>query len=170
MVIGAGGLGHMGIAILKALSPAQIIAVDLAEDKLELAREVGADHAVKPDDALALVNDVTDGLGAQLVLDFVGAQPTVDLAATLAGVLSDLTIVGLAGGALPVAAFQVPWECSVAVPYWGTLPELDEVVALAQAGKISMHIEQFPLTDALAVYDRMRAGKLRGRAVLLPND
>lgn len=169
VAIGAGGLGHMGIALLKALSPAQVVAVDLADDKLELAREVGADHAVHPDKASALVDDLTGGLGAQLVLDFVGAQSTVELAAGLASPLSDLAIVGLAGGALPVAAFQVPWECAVTVPYWGTLPELDEVVALAQRGAITLHVEQFPLADGLAVYDRLRGGKLRGRAVLLPN-
>lgn len=81
MVIGAGGLGHVGIQILKALSAAQVIAVDLSEQKLVLAKEVGADHAMLSDDAAASsIRELTNGRGAEAVFDFVGAQPTVELA------------------------------------------------------------------------------------------
>ncbi|HEX2316911.1 MAG TPA: NAD(P)-dependent alcohol dehydrogenase [Thermomonospora sp.] len=169
VVIGVGGLGHVAVQILKAVAPATVIAVDLADDKLDLARRAGADHTVRSGpDAAARIRDLTDGQGADLVLDMVGAQPTVELAASAAAVLGDLTIVGLAGGRLPVAYGLVPSECSVTTPYWGTRDELIEVVALARAGLVAPHVETFPLALFHEVYRRMREGRLEGRAVLVP--
>lgn len=170
VVIGVGGLGHVGVQILKASSPATLIAVDVAADKLELARAAGADHTVvSGPDTVAAIRDLTGGRGADLVLDCVGAQATVELGAAIAAVLGDLTIVGLGGGVLPVGFSTVPWELSVSIPYWGTRDELAEVLALAAKGRISPHVETFPLDEALEVYRRLRAGQITGRAVLLPN-
>lgn len=169
VVIGAGGLGHMGIQILKALSPAKVVALDVSEEKLELARQVGADETVVSDAAAAdRVREITGGYGAEFVVDFVGAQPTIDLAAKVVASRSHLTIVGLAGGTLPVQFGAVPFECSVTIPYWGSRPELLEVLALAESGQISLHVEKFPLDQAVDVYQRLREGRLTGRAVLIP--
>jgi alcohol dehydrogenase, propanol-preferring len=169
VVIGVGGLGHMGVQILKALSASRVIAVDLDETKLALAREVGADETVASSaEAAAQIRELTHGLGAQLVLDFVGAEPTLRLAAQVARNDGEITIVGLAGGALPVAFGQVPFECPVSIPYWGSAVELMEVLALARDGLITPHIERFPLDRAGEAYERMRAGTLNGRAVIVP--
>jgi propanol-preferring alcohol dehydrogenase len=169
VVIGVGGLGHMAIQILRALSPARIVALDASPDKLDLAREVGADHAVSTaDDASAQVRSLAGEPGAQLALDFVGAQDTMALAASVVRPLGHLTIVGLAGGTLPFSMITVPWECSVQTVYWGSVTELAEVIALAHAGKIAAHVERFPLTQAGEAYERMREGSLRGRAVIVP--
>jgi D-arabinose 1-dehydrogenase-like Zn-dependent alcohol dehydrogenase len=73
VAIGAGGVGHIGIQCLRALSPAELIVVDRSPQALELARECGADHTVVADGGHAeAVRELTDGSGAQVVLDFVG--------------------------------------------------------------------------------------------------
>jgi propanol-preferring alcohol dehydrogenase len=171
VVIGAGGLGQMAIQVLKALSAAAtVIAVDMSTAKLETAKKMGADEAlVSGDDAVKRIKDMTRGQGANLVLDMVGAKPTLQMAAQISRVLGHVTIVGLGGGALPVNFHSPAKECSVASPYWGSIPELMEVVSLAQAGKIKMLVEQFPLERAGEVYHLLHDGKIQGRAVILPN-
>ncbi|GII03577.1 NAD(P)-dependent alcohol dehydrogenase [Planobispora takensis] len=170
LVIGIGGLGHVAVELLKALSPATVIAVDTAPGKLDLAKRLGADHTLPGDqDTESRVRDLTSGRGANLVLDFVGGQQTLALAAACASVLGEVAIVGLAGGDLPVGVGRLPFECPVSVPYWGSRPELMEVVALARQRRITPHVETFPLEQALEAYRRMREGELAGRAVLLPH-
>jgi propanol-preferring alcohol dehydrogenase len=169
VVIGAGGLGHMAIQILKAMSAAQVVAVDLKQEALDLARSMGADHAVPSDDAAAdAIRDVTGGKGADLALDFVGADPTVALAAQVVRSLGHATIVGIGGGTFAFGFFSVPYEVSLATTYWGSLPELSEVLELARRGLIKAHIERYPLTDAVGAYDKLHAGELEGRAVIVP--
>ena len=170
VVIGAGGLGHMAVQILRAVCPATVVVVDRDADALALARDVGADHTVlSTDDAVAQVRELTGGIGADVVIDLVGVDATLQLGAAVARSLADLTLVGIGGGTLPLGFFTVPYELSVATTYWGSLPELVEVIALARAGKISAHVERIALDDAPAAYDRMRAGTLRGRAVVVPD-
>ena len=171
VVIGAGGLGQMAIQVLRALSAATtIVAVDTAADKLEVARQMGADEGLlSNDEAVTRIKDLTGGQGAELVLDLVGVNPTLKMAAQVARVLGHLTIVGLGNGALPVNISSPPHECSVAAPYWGTIPELMEVVSLAQAGKIKMLVEYFPLERAGEAYRLLHDGKIQGRAVITPN-
>lgn len=170
VVIGAGGLGQMAIQILRALSPATtIVAVDTAVDKLEIAKQMGADEVlVSGDNAIKHIKDMTRGQGAELVLDMVGVNPTLQMAAQIARVFGHLTIVGLGGGALPVNFFSPPHECSVASPFWGSIPELMEVVTLGEAGKIKMRIEYFPLERAGEAYHLLHQGKIQGRAVITP--
>ena len=171
VVIGAGGLGQMAIQILRALSSATtVVAVDTADDKLTTAKRMGADEGLlSGDEAVTRIKDMTRGQGAQLVLDMVGVDPTLRMAAQVARVRGHLTIVGLGGGALPVNFFSLPHECSVASPYWGFIPELMEVVTLAQAGKIQMLAEHFPLERAGEAYQLLREGRIQGRAVITPN-
>jgi D-arabinose 1-dehydrogenase-like Zn-dependent alcohol dehydrogenase len=89
----------------------------------------------------------------------------LDMAATG----GDVAIVGSAGGALPVGFGALPLEVRVTVPFWGTRAEFAEVIALARAGRISAHVERFPLSDAAAAYAKLRAGEVRGRAVVMPD-
>jgi propanol-preferring alcohol dehydrogenase len=171
VVIGAGGLGQMAIQILRALSSATtVVAVDTAADKLTTAKRMGADEALlSGDEAVTRIKDMTRGRGAQLVLDMVGVNSTLRMAAQVARVRGHLTIVGLGGGALPVNFFSPPHECSVASPYWGFITELMEVVSLAQARKIQMLVEYFPLERAGEAYRLLHDGKIQGRAVITPN-
>jgi propanol-preferring alcohol dehydrogenase len=100
----------------------------------------------------------------------VGVKPTLEMATQISRVLGHVTIVGLGGGALPVNFHSPAKECSVASPYWGSIPELMEVVSLAQAGKIRMLVEQFPLERATEAYHLLHDGKIPGRAVIIPNN
>jgi propanol-preferring alcohol dehydrogenase len=169
VVIGVGGLGHMAVQILRAISSAQIIAVDLDPAKLKLATEVGADQVVQSGDtATAEILELTGGLGSPVVLDFVGVDSTMQLAASVAQPNGEVTIVGLAGGSLPFQFGALPWDCAITVPYWGSGVELIEVLDLARSGKIQAHVEQFPLAQVADAYDRLRAGTLTGRAVIVP--
>jgi propanol-preferring alcohol dehydrogenase len=169
VVIGVGGLGHMGIQILRAVSSARIVAVDRDAGALELARDVGA-HDTVPigPDAAARIRDITSGVGADLVVDCVGVNDTLALGAAVARPMGDLTLVGIGGGTLPVGFFTVPYELSVTTTYWGSIPELVEVIELARAGNLRARIERFSLDDAPAAYEQMREGKLHGRAVIVP--
>ncbi|MDR3359997.1 MAG: hypothetical protein LBO20_05000, partial [Bifidobacteriaceae bacterium] len=72
------------------------------------------------------------------------------------------------GGKATVGFGVVPYECNVFSPYWGTRGELYDVVALARRGVIKLHTEQYPIDDGVAVYQRLHAGKVMGRAVLTP--
>lgn len=169
VVIGAGGLGHMAVQLLLAMCPAQVVVVDQRPEALELARSEGAHHTVlSGDTAAGQIQDLTEGLGADVTLDLVGVDATLALGAAVTRTLGDLTIVGIGGGTLPLSFFSIAYEVSVATTYWGSLPELWEVMALARAGKIRPKVTRFPLDRALDAYDAMRGGRLDGRAVIVP--
>jgi propanol-preferring alcohol dehydrogenase len=172
VVIGVGGLGQMAIQVLKALcSAATVVAVDTSSDKLDVAKRFGADEAlISGADAVKRIKDITKGHGAELVLDLVGVGPTLAMSAEVARVLGHLTIVGVGNATLPVSFSSPPHECSVASPFWGTIPELMEVISLAQAGKVKMLVEHFALDDAAHAYRLLHDGKIQGRAVITPND
>ena len=168
VVIGVGGLGHLAIQILRALSAAQVVALDISDDKLAFAREVGAHAAFRSDpSSIDAVRDLTGGHGVDAVFDFVGHQATADVAAKLVGKISDIVMVGLGPGAVPVGIFTVPGGTSVRAPVWGTLPELYEVLDLARTGAITVMTERFSLEDAPRAYERLHARTLRGRAVIV---
>ena len=171
VVIGIGGLGHMAVQLLKALTPATLIAGDIDPAKLEHARQLGAEHLVNTRDgdaAAEAIARIVGPRGVTMVLDLVGAQPTVDLGVRVVGRDSRLTVVGLGGGVVHYGANQPPYGCQVTVPYWGSRAELMEVIALAQAGRIHADVETFPLEQAVDVYQRLREGGIKGRAVLVP--
>ncbi len=170
VVIGVGGLGHMAVQILRALTPARVIAVDVSADKLRLAREVGADEVLEPGEGAAeAIRELSGGLGAELVLDNVGANDTLALAAQVVRFESHLTMIGLAGGTFPFGFGALPFECRLTLPYWGTAIELMEVLDLAREGKIGAHVERFPLDRVAEAYRRLREGSLEGRAVICPH-
>ena len=173
VAIGIGGLGHMGVQLLEAMTAATVIAVDLDKEKLDIALRLGAEHAVVSDgSAAAAVLDLTGGYGADVVLDFTGVEATIALAAATVAPTGAIRIVGLGGGALTYSAggdpFALPWGVSVTRAYGGTRRDLDEVVALARAGRIHVEVEQHPLDDGIAVFEKLERGEVAGRAVLVP--
>ncbi len=170
VVIGVGGLGHMGVQILRALSPARIVAVDVSVEKLRLAGEVGADDAIEAGPSAAEeIRELTGGRGAELVVDMVGSDDSIALSAQVSRFEAQATIVGLAGGKFEFAFGTLPFEAQLCIPYWGSAVELMEVLDLAHAGKIRAHVERFELERADEAYQRMRDGSLDGRAVICPN-
>jgi propanol-preferring alcohol dehydrogenase len=167
VVIGVGGLGQMGIQLLAATTGARVVAVDTDPRKLETARTLGADIVLPSDaDAASTIRKQTGG--ADVVFDMVGSEATLALAAKALRAEGRLVIIGLALGALPVSFFGLPYGAEVATSYWGTAPELIEVVSLARTGKIRVDIETYPLERAPEAYARLRRGEVRGRAVITP--
>jgi len=167
-VIGVGGLGHLAVQILRAITPARVFAVDVREAALELAHESGAELTtlVKPDTHKVLR---AGGAGVDAVLDFVGSDSSLTLAAASLRAGADLVIVGSGGGRLTVGkGGRLPAGARVSLPFWGTRPELPEVIALARAGRLRVAVEEFPLSAAEEAFARLRAGAVRGRAVLVP--
>jgi propanol-preferring alcohol dehydrogenase len=172
VVIGVGGLGHMAVQLLRVLTSTRIIAVDVSPQRLLFAAAVGADDCVPSGpDAAAAIRELTHGLGAELVLDVVGSDETLALAAAVARMEGHLTVLGLAGGSLAWSAMGVlPWACALTSTYWGTAVELSEVIELARTGRIRVHTTRFPLHQAHEAYAALRAGRLEGRAVVCPDD
>lgn len=169
VLIGVGGLGHIAVQIARATTAAQVIAVDVKPEALELARKVGAHHAVLSNDtAAAAIRDLTAGQGADVVIDFVGATPTLDLARSVARMMGDVTIVGIGGGEVPLTFFSQPYEVSVATTYWGSRPELAELLVLAARGDISTERTLYSLDDAVRAYQDLHDGRVTGRAVVVP--
>jgi NAD+-dependent secondary alcohol dehydrogenase Adh1 len=168
-VIGAGGLGHIGIQSLKALTPATVVVVDRSEAALELARSLGADHTVAADGRhVQAVRELTDGQGCEVVLDFVaenGAQADGPAMLRRAG---SYFVVGY-GGTLRLETIDIiSTEINVVGNLVGTYNELAELMILAREGRVRLHTRTYPLTafpEALAALDR---GQVRGRAVLVP--
>lgn len=170
VVIGVGGLGHIAIQILAATTGSTIIACDITQDKLDFAKQLGAKHVVnsKDADAAEQIVKITGVKKAKVILDFVGATPTVALGAKVVSLNGDHTIVGLGGTDFPFKFENIKFGTNMCMPYWGSKTELEEVVGLARQGKIHVEIEKFPMDEILEVYDKMREGKLKGRAVLIP--
>ncbi|MTD54587.1 NAD(P)-dependent alcohol dehydrogenase [Amycolatopsis pithecellobii] len=170
VVIGIGGLGHLAVQILRATTATRIVAVDTRKDALTLAEESGADHALPAEaETSQKIRDLTGGKGADAIFDCVGNDRTLALAAESARTLGDLTIIGLGGGTLPIGFFTLPYELSVQTTYWGSRPELIEVLDLAARGHLRAATTTFPLDEAIEAYHRLEAGDLTGRAVIVPS-
>jgi propanol-preferring alcohol dehydrogenase len=171
VVIGVGGLGHMGIQLLSALSGTTIVALDTRPEALELATACGAHHTVlaSGDDVGAETKEITKGRGAEVVLDFVGIDQTIALGASLGRIRGDVTIVGAAGGTFGMGIYTAPYEMNLRSTMWGTRPELSEVLTLAALGKITPIYETYSLSGSVQAYKQLHANAVRGRAVVVPD-
>ena len=169
VVIGVGGLGHMGVQFVRQTTSARVIAVDPKADARELALAVGADHALSPGDTTAQdIRNLTGGLGADVVLDFVGSEATIRTALGCARSMADVTVVGIAGGSFTWNFFSQAYEVNLTTTYWGSRPELGELFALAAAGRVHTEHTRYSLDHAAQAYADLREGKVRGRAVIVP--
>jgi len=170
VVIGVGGLGHVAVQLLKAVSAARVVAVDRRDEALALAARSGADVVLNASGITAGdLRRAAAGRGAAFVLDCVGTDDTLALAAGAVRPGGHVSVLGLAGGTFPMRFGSVPLETSVIFSNWGTRAELAEVVALARDGAIAIEIERVPLADVPAAYERLAAGRTRGRLVAVPD-
>jgi propanol-preferring alcohol dehydrogenase len=172
VVLGVGGLGHMAVQLLRVLTAGRLIAGDVDPDKLIQAKALGADEVVNTRDVAAAAAQIQKAVGARgatFVLDCVGIQPTLDLGARILGRNSIWTIAGLGGGHHDFHHGSTPYGCAVSIPYWGSRAELVEVIAMARDGRIHADVSEFPLDRAVGVYAKLKAGQIKGRAVLTPS-
>lgn len=166
VIIGIGNIGYFAVQMAKTVSLGiKIIAVDVADDRLKLASELGADYVVNARrDAAENIRKLIGGEGAQAIIDTVGSNDTLKTAIAVAAKKSIVVLVGLAGGLLP----RLPSECVVTNSIWGSYTELKEVLALATAGKIRCQIERFPLDCINEVFQLIERKQIQGQAVITP--
>ena len=170
VVIGIGGLGHIGVQCLDAMSAAQITAVDVKDSALELAERFGADHTANPgeDDVRAFVDSVTDGTGAAQVLDFVGADVTTEYAPDITAAGGDHHIIGYGGHIHEPAQALVNGEFSFVGNIVGRFAELQELVALVEQGDVELYTSRYDLEEINTVAGKLEHGEIEGRAVITP--
>jgi NAD+-dependent secondary alcohol dehydrogenase Adh1 len=169
VVIGAGGLGHIGVQCLKAMTPAEIIVIDPSEPALALARELGADHTVKVDGShVETVKELTDGWGAEAIVDFVGEKGAIEDGIEMVRDGGFYYVIGY-GENIDIPTIDViSREISFIGNLVGTYNDLQELMTLTAQGKVSLHTTTYPLdaiNDAMADLD---GGRLQGRGILVP--
>jgi NAD+-dependent secondary alcohol dehydrogenase Adh1 len=168
-VLGAGGLGHIGIQCLKAMVPAEVIVLDVNDEALALAKEWGADHTVRVDgDQVAHVMDLTGGQGAEVVIDFVGESGAEQWGVDLLRRHGSFFVVGY-GGALQVPTMRIILtEINFVGNLVGSYNDLVELMTLAAQGKVRLHTATYPLDEVNRAMDDLNHGRLRGRGILVP--
>jgi NAD+-dependent secondary alcohol dehydrogenase Adh1 len=169
VLIGAGGLGHIGIQCLAALTATKIIVVDRNPDALKLAEQLGAHHTVLADGAqVDAVKDLTDGAGAEVVLDFVAEQGAENDAFQMTREAGSYFVIGY-GGTVTIPTLDIiSTERNIIGNIVGTYNDLAELMVLAQAGKVTLHTKTYPLDSAVEAFDDLDNGRVRGRAILVP--
>lgn len=170
-VFGSGGLGSFAIQFLRLLSPARVIAFDMAEEKRALARELGAHEALEGvgSGTVGEIRDRTSGRGADAVLDFVGIDATIDAGVAAVRPGGAYGVIGAAGGSLtlPGGWFHVlPKDGQIFTYQGSSLADAQSVIALAQRGLITSPVETFTSGQVEQAYTRLHEGTLRGRAVV----
>lgn len=169
VVIGAGGLGHIGIQCLDALTATRVVVVDRNPDALKLAAQLGAAHTVVADGThLDAVMDLTGGAGAEVVFDFVAEQGAEQDGFAMTARAGSYYVIGY-GGTVQIPTLDIiSTERNLVGNIVGTYNELVELMDLAQAGKVTLHTKTYPLDAAADALDDLDAGRVRGRAVLVP--
>lgn len=169
VIIGAGGLGHIGIQCLKALTPATIVVVDTSAAALDLSKEWGADELVVADGTeIDKVLEITDGHGAEVVIDFVGERGVEKEAPKMVRRDGTYYVIGYGGNLDLLTHTMIATEISVVGNLVGTYNDLAELMTLAAQGKVILHTSAYPLdavNDAMADLDQ---GRLQGRGILIP--
>ena len=170
VVVGAGGLGHIGIQCLAALSSTRIIVVDRNPAALALAKDLGADSTVVADGSqVAQVLELTAGAGAEVVIDFVAEQGAELDGPRMLRRAGSYFVIGY-GGAVNIPTIDIiSTEINVIGNLVGTYNDLAELMVLAQTGKVTLHTKTYPLASALDAFGDLDAGNVRGRAILVPS-
>jgi NAD+-dependent secondary alcohol dehydrogenase Adh1 len=169
VVFGAGGLGHIGVQVLHALSPAEMIVVDRNADALALAKELGAEHTVLADgNQVEAIAELTGGNGAEAVIDFVGEGGAIEDGVASLRRNGNYYVIGY-GGTLSVPTIDIiSTEINFIGNLVGSYNDLAELMVLAAQGKVRLHTSTYPLADFASALADLDAGAVRGRAILVP--
>ncbi len=180
VIIGAGGLGLMGIQIAKAITKAKIICIDNDDKKFDTAKKMGADSVVNTNVAGSIATgsggsiekiiSICNGKGADSVIDFVNAPQTVKTALGVLRKRGNLVLVGLFGGSVDLSLVTVPLKSIIIQgAYTGNYSDMVELLDLARKGVINPVIsKRYSLDDANAALEDLKARKIIGRAVINP--
>ena len=172
VIIGAGGLGLMGVQIAKAITKAKIICVDLDDSKLNTAKEMGADYTLnsKDPETSQKIISLCNNKGADSVVDFVNAPPTAKLGISVLRKRGNLVLVGLFGGSIELSLVTIPLKSIVIQgAYTGNYHDMVELLDLTRKGTINPIItKRYPLSEANNALEDLKARKILGRAVINP--
>jgi NAD+-dependent secondary alcohol dehydrogenase Adh1 len=169
VVIGAGGLGHIGIQVLKAISPAELIVVDRNPDALKLAGAIGADQTViAAGDHVEQVLTLTGGKGAEVVVDFVGEGGSTGEGLRMLRQAGDYHVVGYGENVNVPTIDIISTEINIIGNLVGSYNDLVELMALAAQQRVQLHTNKYPLDRFQEAVDDLDAGRIRGRAILVP--
>jgi propanol-preferring alcohol dehydrogenase len=172
VIVGAGGLGLMAMQIAKAMTGARIIAMDLDDNKLQVAKRNGADDTInsKKDDPVKAIMELTSNMGVDAVIDFVNASKTVETDMQILRKRARIILVGLFGGELKLNLVTMPTRAYRLIgSYTGTLADMTELVSLARRGIIKPVVsDRFKLTQATEALSKLKDGKIVGRGVINP--
>ncbi|MCU1397322.1 MAG: Alcohol dehydrogenase GroES domain protein [Acidimicrobiales bacterium] len=172
VVIGAGGLGAFAVQLLRATSPATVIAIDSNPDRLTYVTELGAHHTVDgvDENTAAALGALTNGEGVTVVLDFVGVDRTIAVGVGAVQPYGTYGIIGTNGGTLKRPWYgSLPRDGEIITFQGSSVSDAHEVVRLAEQGLIRSDADLFPLARVTDAYDALHHGTLRGRAVVTPN-
>ncbi|KAA8886558.1 NAD(P)-dependent alcohol dehydrogenase [Nocardia colli] len=169
VLIGAGGLGHIGIQVFAALSSAEMIVVDRSPAALALAQEIGAHHTVQADgNEAAAVLELTGGNGAEAVIDFVGEGGAIEAGVAMLRRAGNYYVIGY-GGVLSVPTIDIiSTEINFIGNLVGSYNDLVELMVLAAQNRVRLHTTRYALDDFAAALRDLDAGRVRGRAILVP--
>ena len=169
VIIGAGGLGHIGIQVLKALSPAELIVVDRNPEAVKLAVSIGAHHGVVADGThVEQVLELTDGNGAEAVIDFVGEGGSTGEGVRMLHRAGDYHVVGYGENINVPTIDIISTEINFIGNLVGSYNDLCDLMALAARGAVTLHTAKYRLDDFQSAIDDLDAGNVRGRAILIP--
>ena len=169
VIIGAGGLGHIGIQVLKALSPAELIVVDRNPEAVKLALSIGADHGVVAEGGqVEEVLGLTGGVGAEVVVDFVGENGSTSEGLAMTRRAGDYHVVGYGENVDVPTIDLISEEKNVIGNLVGSYDDLCELMALAARGAVTLHTQKYALDDFATAVADLDAGRVRGRAILVP--
>ncbi|WP_340539265.1 NAD(P)-dependent alcohol dehydrogenase [Nocardioides sp. GXZ039] len=169
-IIGAGGLGHIGIQAMRALSAGRLVVIDASPEALALAKDLGADETIlATDDPAGELLELTAGNGAEAVLDFVGEGTALDFGTQLLRRAGSYYVIGY-GGTLSIPTIDIiSTEINFVGNLVGTYLDLHELMALAAAGAVTLHTVKYGLSHFASALDDLHHGRVRGRAVLVPD-
>jgi NAD+-dependent secondary alcohol dehydrogenase Adh1 len=169
VMIGAGGLGHIGVQVMKAISGATLVVVDRNPEALALASEIGADQTVLADGGqVAKIRELTGGKGAEAVIDFVGEGGATAEGVAMLRQAGSYFVVGYGENISVPTIDMVSSEINLIGNLVGSYNDLVELMALAAQGKVTLHTSTYALNDFQTAIDDLDAGRVRGRAILIP--
>jgi len=172
LIVGAGGLGLMGVQITKALCNAKIICADLTDEKLQKAKEMGADHIVNTKDSEASKNimSICNEKGVDSIIDFVNAPPTVKLDLSVIRKRGNIVLVGLFGGAVDLPLVSIPLKAiTIQGAYTGNYSDMIELIDLAKRDVIKPIVSKhYSLAETNVALEDLKNRKVIGRSVINP--
>ena len=172
LIVGAGGLGLMGVQIAKALCDAKVICADLTDEKLQKAKEMGADHTINTKDSESFKNimSICNEKGADSIIDFVNAPPTVKLDLSVIRKRGNIVLVGLFGGAVDLPLVSIPLKAiTIQGAYTGNYNDMIELIDLAKRGIIKPIVSKhYSMDEANTALEDLKNRKVIGRSVINP--